>query len=56
MKRADPHEVPFIPVRPLECEVGEVDNEDFEDIVCEERVSEEARPPEVLRDPGAPTF
>ena len=48
-------EVPFIPVRPLECEVGEVDNEDFEEIECEESVSEEALPPEVLRDPGAPT-
>ena len=48
-------EVPFIPVRPLECEVGEVDNEDFGEIECEESIGEEALPPEVLRDPGAPT-
>ena len=56
MKRPDPQEVQFIPVRPLECEVGEVDEEDFEEIACEEQLSEEARPPEVLRDPGAPTM
>ena len=46
-------EVPSIPVRPWELEVGEVENEDFEEIACEEK--EEARQPEVLRDPGAPT-
>ena len=55
MKRPDPHEVQFIPVRPLECEVGEMDNEDFDEIELEDKPSEEARPPEVLRDPGAPT-
>ena len=49
-------EVPFIPVRPLECEVGEVDNEDFGEIECEEYIGEEALPPEVLRDPCAPTL
>ena len=34
-----------------------MDDEDFEEIVCEEeeRASEEAKKPEVLRDPGAPT-
>ena len=48
-------EVPTIPVRPLYCEVGEMDNEDFDEISCEEKPCEEARPPEVLRDPGAPT-
>ena len=55
MRRDHPHEVPTIPVRPVSCEVGEMDNEDFAEIVCEEQVSDEARPPEVLRDPGAPT-
>ena len=47
--------VPAIPVRPCELEVGEVDDEDFEEIECEEKESDEARKPEVLRDPGAPT-
>ena len=32
-----------------------MENEDFEEIMLEEPESEEARPPEVLRDPGAPT-
>ena len=34
-----------------------MDDEDFEEIVCEEeeRASEEAKKPEVLKDPGAPT-
>ena len=53
MRRDANREVPSIPVRPWELEVGEVENEDFEEIVCEEQ--EEARQPEVLRDPGAPT-
>ena len=46
-----------ISVRPVEWEVGGFeDEEDFEQIKCEEdNVSEEAKPPEVLRDPGAPT-
>ena len=41
----------------MEWEVGGVeDEEDFDQIHCEEdSVSEEAKPPEVLRDPGAPT-
>ena len=55
MRREDPHEVPTIPVSPVVCEVGEMENEDFAEIECEEQVREEARPPEVLRDPGAPT-
>ena len=55
MRGADQREVPSIPVRPLEREVGEVEGEDFEEIVCEEKEGEEARAPEVLRDPGAPT-
>ena len=55
MKGVNQSEVPFIPVRPLEREVGEVDNEDFEEIEFEEHASEEAQLPEVLRDPGAPT-
>ena len=42
-------------VRPLELEVGGFEDEDFEEISCEEKESEEAKPPEVLRDPGAPT-
>ena len=42
-------------VRPLVEEVGDVENEDFEEIKCQEDESEEARRPEVLRDPGAPT-
>ena len=36
-------------------EVGGVEDEDFEQIECEEKESEEARELEVLRDPGAPT-
>ena len=32
-----------------------MENEDFDEIECAEEVSEEARHPEVLRDPGAPT-
>ena len=55
MRGADQREVPSIPVRPLEREVGEVEGEDFEEIECENKESEEARAPEVLRDPGAPT-
>ena len=55
MKGVNQSEVPFFPVRPCMCEVGEMDNEDFADIECEEQASEEARLPEVLRDPGAPT-
>ena len=55
MRRDTQCEVPSTPVRPLEVEVGDVENEDFEEIICEEKESEEARPPEVLRDPGAPT-
>ena len=44
------------PVSPLEVEVGGVDDEDCEAIECgEEKESEEAKTPEVLRDPGAPT-
>ena len=31
------------------------EDEDFEEIACEEKESEEAKPPEVLRNPGAPT-
>ena len=42
-------------VRPLELEVGGFEDEDFEEISCEEKESEEAKLPEVLRDPGAPT-
>ena len=45
MRRDDSRGVPSIPVRPWELEVGEVEEEDFEDIACEERESEEARPP-----------
>ena len=56
MRREDPEEVPSNPVRPVECEVGEMENEDFPEIECEEHVSEEAQAPEVLRDPGAPTL
>ena len=37
-------------------EVGDIEEEDFHEIVCEEKESEEARAPEVLRDPGAPTL
>ena len=46
-----------ISVRPVEWEVGGFeDEEDFEQIRCEEdSTSEEAKQPEVLRDPGAPT-
>ena len=45
-----------IPVRPWVDEVGGVDDEIFEQIECkDEDVSEEAKKPEVLRDPGAPT-
>ena len=55
MRWDDHHEVSSLPVRPCEFEVGEVENEDFEEIMCEEQESEEARAPEVLRDPGAPT-
>ena len=44
------------PVSPWEVEVGGVDDEDCETIECgEEKESEEAKTPEVLRDPGAPT-
>ena len=46
-------EVPSKPVRPWELEVGEVENEDFDEIACEEQEEEESRKPEVLRDPGA---
>ena len=42
-------------VRPINVEVGDVDEEDFEDIECQEKESEEARDPIVLRDPGSPT-
>ena len=42
-------------VSPCEMDVGGCEDEDFEQIECEERESEEARAPEVLRDPGAPT-
>ena len=55
MKGVNHSEVPFFPVRPWMCEVGEMDNEDFDEIELEDKLSEEARPPEVLRDPGAPT-
>ena len=48
-------EVPLKPVRPSELEVGGFEDEDFEQIECEEKESDEARAPEVLRDPGAPT-
>ena len=55
MSGEDSRGVPSIPVRPLQCEVGDVE-EDFDEIQCEEEeASEEARQPEVLRDPGAPT-
>ena len=43
------------PVRPRKLEVAGFEDEDFEEIACEEKESEEAKPPEVLRDPGAPT-
>ena len=36
-------------------DVGGCEDEDFEQIECEEKESEEAREPEVLRDPGTPT-
>ena len=55
MRHAEHREASSLPVRPCEFEVGEVDNEDFEELTFEEVESEEARPPEVLRDPGAPT-
>ena len=55
MRRDAATEVPSIPARPWELEVGEVEDEDFEEIACEEKESEEARPPEVLSNPGAPT-
>ena len=48
-------------VSPIEVEIGDMDEEDFEEIKCEEseerqeRESEEAREPIVLRDPGAPS-
>ena len=43
------------PVSPLEVVDGGADQEDFAEIMCEEPETEEARAPEVLRDPGAPT-
>ena len=44
------------PVSPWEIEVGGLGDEDHEQIECgEEKESEEAKSPEVLRDPGAPT-
>ena len=52
---------PLKPVRPYTLEVGELgdqeeaEDEGFENIECEEKEGEEARRPEVLRDPGAPT-
>ena len=53
MRRCEPSSRP---VRPAELEVGGMDDEDFEQIECgEEKASDEARAPEVLRDPGAPT-
>ena len=55
MRRDTQFEVPSKPVRPVELEVGDVEGEDFEEIKCEEVESDEARAPEVLRDPGAPT-
>ena len=51
-KRAS--EVSLEPVRPIEVEVGDVEDENFEDIECEEE-GEEAREAVVLRDPGSPT-
>ena len=42
-------------VRPWEFEVGEVAEESFEEIECEEKETEEAREPVLLRDPGLPT-
>ena len=55
MSRAEHCEASPLPVRPCEIEVGEMDNEDFEELTFEEVESEEGRQPEVLRDPGAPT-
>ena len=56
MRRERRCEHSSIPVRPLEVEVGGMDDEDCEQIECgDEKESEEAKAPEVLRDPGAPT-
>ena len=55
MRRDAQHEVPSKSVRPCEVQVDEVETEDFEEIACEEQESGEARTPEGLRDPGAPT-
>ena len=55
MRRDGQCEVPSTPVRPVELEVGDVESKDFEEIKCEEKESDEARAPEVLRDPGTPT-
>ena len=49
---------PSKPVSPVDVElsgVGDESDDNFEAIELEEKVSEEARDPEVLRDPGAPT-
>ena len=42
MRRDSQYEVPSTPLRPLEVEVevGDVENEDFEEIECEERERE----------------
>ena len=55
MRRGGQYDVPSTPVRPVEVEVGDVEDGDFDEIKCEEQESAEARSPEVLRDPGAPT-
>ena len=44
-----------MPVSPVEVEDGDAGEGVYDEIECEEPVSAEARPPEVLRDPGAPT-
>ena len=49
------HDYSSKPVRPCELEVGGFEDEDFVEIECGEKESDEAKTPEVLRDPGAPT-
>ena len=44
-----------MPVSPVDVEGGNAEEGVFDEIQCEEPESAEARPPEVLRDPGAPT-
>ena len=54
MRRDGQYEVPSTPVRPLEVEVGDVENEDFEEIECEEREREREKRPDLQKSSETP--